>query len=152
MHLAAVLLCVMDQAGKAVAKQKFSSVSLGFRKLRQQCVPHLRCDLLFSEQFKGLRQIEHFRDRGRFLQAPTAQGFGQARHAAMKIRACFRHPELKNPGFAFRRGMFNPEIETPPAQGISDAPFFVRRKHNKRNAAGFNGSKLRDTELPDTQS
>ena len=44
--------------------------------------------------------------------------------------------------------MFNTKVETAPAQGIADAPLFIRCQHNERNTPGFYGAQLRNAQLP----
>jgi hypothetical protein len=107
-------------------------------------------DVSLRDTPEGVR-IQHFRNRGRFLQAPAAQGLRKARHALMKFSTGLRRSQLENFGFALRSGVLDSKIETASPQGIADPPFLVGGQHNEGNAAGLDGSQLRHAELPDAE-
>jgi len=146
-----MLLRVINQAGESVPQHELSPVRLRLSQQGQKRIAHLGRDLFCSKQWQCLCQIQHFRNRGWFLQAPAAQGFGKARHTLMKFGARFWGPQLKNFGFALWGGVLDSNIETASAQGIADTPLFIGGQHNEGNAAGLDGSQLRHTELPDAE-
>jgi hypothetical protein len=57
--LGAVLLRVIDQTGKPIAQKQFASISLGLSQQGQENVSHFRRNLLSSQNFECLREIEN---------------------------------------------------------------------------------------------
>src|SRR5580698_6295017 len=123
----AVLLRVEDQAGKPVAQEQFASISLSLGQQRQKNVSHLRSDFFGSQNFERLSEIENLRDGGWLFEAPATQGFGESRHPRMEFVGGVRRSRSNNLRLSLRTRVFNTKIETAPAQGIADAPLFIRR-------------------------
>src|SRR5262249_50864501 len=115
---------------------------------RQENVAHFGRDSGFFEDFECLRQIQHFRDRRRLFQAPTAQCLRQTSHAAVKVGALVGSPLLENLGLTLGGRVINSKIKTSPADGVAESPLFVRSQNNKRNTLGKDSTKLGNTELP----
>jgi hypothetical protein len=57
--LSAVLLRVKDQAGKPIPQKQLASIGFGFGQQRQENVSHLRRNLITSQNFECLREIEN---------------------------------------------------------------------------------------------
>jgi len=62
-----------------------------------------------------------------------------------------RRSQRNNLCFTLRGGVFNTKVKAAPAQGIADAPLFVRCQHDEGNASGSDGAELRNAQLPNAK-
>src|SRR5438270_13295662 len=101
-----------------------------------------------SKDFERLCQIQDLRYRWRFFHTPSTQSFCQSCHPGMELATGAWSPKCHNFRFSFRAGVFNTQVETPPAQGIANTPLLIGGEHDERNTASLNGAQLRDAEPP----
>src|SRR5579859_1157028 len=143
-RLCTVLLSVVDQTCPTIPQQQFLPIGFCLCQQREQHVSHLRCNALFSKHFQGLRKIQHFRNRGWFLQAPTAQGLGESCHPLVKLSTLIWCAHAKNLGFPLRSGMVYPKIEAASSQGVADSALFVGSQNDERNSLSPDQAELRN--------
>ncbi|MCU1338050.1 MAG: hypothetical protein JWO19_3631, partial [Bryobacterales bacterium] len=81
----------------------------------------------------------------------AAQSFRQSSHSCVKLWTRIRSPQRHNFCLSLGSGMFYTQVETAPAQGVADAPLFIRGQHNKRNAPGLNRAQFGNAQPPFAQ-
>src|ERR1700740_1734380 len=109
------------------------------------------CDFLHSQDFQGLRQVEHLSDGWRLFHVPSAECMGQSGELSAETRAVRSAPDAENFRFALDGRVVETQIEATSAKRIAKAPFFVRAEHDEWNRDGSNRSELWYGNLPCTE-
>src|SRR5439155_16340848 len=84
-RIESVLKGVRDQGRKSIAHQKALPIGFGLGDERQQQITMFRQNFVDAEDLQRLSNVEHFGDRGRLLQAPTAKRSRQTRDLSVNM-------------------------------------------------------------------
>jgi hypothetical protein len=139
-----VLQRIRDERRKAVTQEQALPVGLRLGYKRQQKIPVFWQDPVNSEDFQRLSNIQHFGDRWRLFQAPTAKRAGQTRSLSMDRPVTTFGPKAQNLSLSLDGGMVESDVETAPPEWIPNSTFLIRREHDERNGPGAHSSELGD--------
>src|SRR2546426_10963023 len=147
-RIESVLKGVRYQSRKSIPHQKALPIGFGLRDQRQQQIPMFRQNFVDAQDLQRSSNIEHFGDRGRLLQAPTAKRPCQTRDLSMNIHVAGFGLKRQNVPFLVDRGMIEPNVQTSPEQRRADSAFLVGSQYGERNSPGTDRPKLWNTQLP----
>src|SRR5439155_2872052 len=147
-RIESVLKGVRDQSRKSIAHQQALPVGFGLRDQRQEQIPMFRQNFVDAQDLQRSSHIEHFGNRGRFLQAPTAKRPRQRRDLSMNMDMAAFCVNRENLPLPIDRGMIESNVQTSPEQRRSNSAFLVRSQYGERNSRGTDGPKLGNGQLP----
>src|SRR2546427_8285219 len=110
-----------------------------------------RQNFVDAQDLQRSSHIEHFGDRGRLLQAPTAKRPRQPRDLSMNMDMAAFCVKRQNLPFPIDRGMIESNVQASPEQRRANSAFLVRSQYGERNSGGADGRKVRNGQLPVAQ-
>src|SRR3989449_1177131 len=147
-RIASVLKGVRDQGRKSIAHQKALPVGFGLRDQRQQQIPMFRQNFVDAQDLQRSSHIEHFGDRGRLLQAPTAKRPRQTRDLSVNIGVAALCVKRQNLPFSIDRGMIKSNVQASPEQRRANSAFLVGSQYGEGDSPGTDSPKLGNGQLP----
>src|SRR5439155_22811846 len=147
-RIASVLKGVRDQRRKPIPHQKALPIGFGLGDQRQEQIPMFRQNFVDAQDLQRSSHIEHFGNRGRFLQAPTAKRPRQPRDLCMNMDMAAFDVKRENLPFPIDRGMIESNVQTSPEQWRSNSAFLVGSEYGEGDSPGTDGPKLGNGQLP----
>src|SRR5579864_8462339 len=105
-------------------------------------------DFVDAENFEAPGKVQHLGDRWRLFQTVAAQRLRKTGQLASQSWPRGRASDCQDLSFPLDGGVLKTQVKAPAPQRISQAPFFIRGKYNKRNRLGFDRPELWYGNLP----
>src|SRR3989442_7844190 len=139
---------VRYQRRKSIAHQKALPIGFGLGDQRQEQIPMFRQNCVDAQDLQRSSNIEHFGDRGRLLQAPTAKRPRQTRDLSMNMDVAAFCVKRQNLPFSIDRGMIESNVQASPEQRRANSAFLVRSQYGEGDSPGTDSPKLGNGQLP----